>query len=58
MDSYFDRWKRKLDVMTRGTSQRAASLEHDARQPRLAMEADGSANTETRERTEGDATTV
>ena len=35
MDSYFDRWNRKLDEiseeMTRGTSQREASLEHDAR---------------------------
>ena len=58
MDSHFDRWNRKLDEIsdvTRGTSQRAASLEHDARQPRLAMEADGPANTKTRERTE-DAT--
>ena len=56
MDSYFDRWNRKLDEIsdvTRGTSQPAASLEHDARQPRLAMEADGPANTKTRERTEG-----
>ena len=31
-------------------------LEHGARQPRLAMEADGQANTKTRERTEGAAT--
>ena len=52
MDSYFDQRDRKLDDMTKGTSQRAASLEHDARQPRLAMEADGPANTKTRERTE------
>ena len=52
MDSYFDRRNRKLDEVTTGTSQRAASLEHDARQPRLAMEADGPANTKTRERTE------
>ena len=44
--------------MTRGISQREASLEHDARQPRLAMEADGPANTKTRERTEGVATVV
>ena len=58
MDSYFDRWNRKLDEMTRGISQRAASLEHDARQPRLAMEADGPANTKTRERTEGADTAV
>ena len=33
-------------------------LEHGARQPRLAMEADGQANTKTRERTEGAATAV
>ena len=32
-----------------------ASLEHDARQPRLAMEADGQADTKTRQRTEGAA---
>ena len=31
-------------------------LEHGARQPRLAMEADGPADTKTRERTEGAAT--
>ena len=36
----------------------AFSLEHDARQPRLAMEADGPADTKTRERTEGAATAV
>ena len=42
----------------RGTSQRLASLEHDARQPRLPMKADGQAGTETRERTEGTATAV
>ena len=42
----------------RATDQREASLEQDARQPRLAMEADGPANTKTRERTEGAATTV
>ena len=35
-----------------------ARLEHDARQPRLAMEVDGPANTKTRERTEGAATAV
>ena len=32
-----------------------ARLEQDARQPRLAMEADGPADTETPERTEGAA---
>ena len=44
--------------MTRGSSQREASLERDARQPRLAMEADGPPNTKTRERTDGAATAV
>ena len=33
-------------------------LEHGARQPRLVMDADGPANTKTRERTEGAATAV
>ena len=42
----------------RNMDQRVASLEHDARQPRLAMEADGQANTKTRERTEGAAKAV
>ena len=43
---------------TRGTSQREASLEHDARQPRLVMEANGPANTKACERTEGAAIAV
>ena len=39
--------------------QHVASLEHGARQPRLAMEeADGHANTKTQERTEGAANAV
>ena len=38
--------------------QQLASQEQDARQPRLAMEADGPANTKTRERTESAATAV
>ena len=38
--------------------QREASLEQDARQPRLAMEADDPADTQTRERTEGAAKAV
>ena len=62
MGSCFDRQEKMLDEiimkMTRGTSQRAASLEHDAWQPRLAMETDEPANTKTRERTEGAATAV
>ena len=42
----------------RATDQREAGLEQDARQPRLAMEADGPVNTKTRERMEGAATAV
>ena len=42
----------------RSTSQSVASLEHDARQPRLAMKADVPAGTKTRECTEGAATAV
>ena len=42
----------------RSMGQRVASQEQDARQPCLAMEADGPANTKTRERTEGAATAV
>ena len=38
--------------------QRLTRLEHDARQPRLIMEANGPANTKTPERTEGAATAV
>ena len=61
MDSGFDRWNRKLDEIsdeTRVMEQHLASLEPGARQPRLAMMADGHANTKTRERTEGAATAV
>ena len=42
---------------TRKSRQRSASLEQDARQPRLAMEADVIKNIKTRKRTEGTATT-
>ena len=61
MDSYFDRWNRKLDEISdemRVMDQHVTSLEHGARQPRLAMETDRLANTKTRERTEGAATVV
>ena len=44
--------------MTKGTSRREASLEHTARQLRPAMEADGPADTKTREHTEGATTAV
>ena len=40
----------------RRINQRVTSLEHGARQPRLASEADGPANAKTRERMEGAAT--
>ena len=42
----------------RKMNQHVTRLEHGARQLRLAMEADGQADTETRERTEGAATAV
>ena len=58
MKSRFGQQEKKLDEIVeemKETEHRLASLEHDARQPRLAMEADGQADTKTRERTEGDA---
>ena len=51
----------KMDEISedwRSIDQRLTRLEHDARQPRLTMEADGPANTKTRMRTEGAATAV
>ena len=42
----------------RATDQRVVSLEQDARQPCLAMEADIKADKKTRERTEGAATAI
>ena len=51
-------WNRRIDVITRLLEHHLTSLEQDARQPRLAMEADGPAGTKTRERTEGAATAV
>ena len=59
MDSYIDQMNRKMKEITdekRSRDQHETSLEQDARQPRLAMEGDGRANTKTRERTEGAAT--
>ena len=59
--SHFHQQERKLDElmeMTRRANQHVASLEQDARQPRLAMEADGQADTKTCERTEGAAKAV
>ena len=48
----------KLTEDLRSTDQRLTSLEQDARQPRLAMEANGPADTKTRERKEGTVTAV
>ena len=56
MDSFFDRWDKKLDNILdemRKMDEHVTRLEHGARQPRLAMEVDGPTNTKTRERTEG-----
>ena len=50
--------EKRLDKVTRLLEQLSACLEHEAWQPRLAMEADGPANTKTYERTEGAATAV
>ena len=61
MDSFFDRWDKKLDDISdemKKMDQHVTRLEHGARQPRLVMEADGQADTKTRERTEGTATAV
>ena len=60
----FEEWDRRIDTMReytaewRSMNQRLRCLEHDGRQPRLAMEADGPANSKTRERTEGGAKAV
>ena len=57
----FDKSNRKMDELSdeiRRMDQHLAGLEQDARQPRLAMEADGPSDTKTRERTEGAAKAV
>ena len=61
MDSCFDRWDRKMNEILDGRrviEQHVTSLEQDARQPRLVMEADGQANKKTRKRTEGATTAL
>ena len=65
MKEAFDRWDKKLDEISeefveerRSIDQRLTRLEYGARQSRLAMEADGHANTKTRKRMEGAATAV
>ena len=50
--------EKRLDRIKRLLEQLSECLEHEVRQPRLAMEADGPADTKTRERTEGAATAV
>ena len=61
----FEVWGRKIDKLFReykkdwrSMDQRLTRLEHGARQPRLAMEADGQVDTKTREGTEGATTAV
>ena len=54
MDSHFD----EISEETSKMDQHLTRLEHGARQPRLAVEADGQASNETRERTEGAAIAV
>ena len=51
----FDQQENNLFAFMEMVDQRVASLEQDAQQPRLAMEADGPADTKTCERTEGAA---
>ena len=61
IDSYSDRWNKKFDEISdemKKMDKDVTRLEHGARQPRLAMEADRHADTKTRERTEGTATAV
>ena len=61
MEVAFDRWDKKLDEISdemKKMDKNVIRLEHGARQPRLAMEEDGQANTKTRECTEGAATAV
>ena len=50
------RWNKELKELSDKMDQHLIRLEHGARQPRLATEADGQASTKTRERTEGAAT--
>ena len=56
MNEALDRWDKMLNEISEKMDQRLAHHEQDARQSRLAMEADGQASTRTRERVEGAAT--
>ena len=51
IEELLKRWRKAEEMRLK--SQRLASLEHDARQPHLVMEAEGPADMKTRERTEG-----
>ena len=56
-----NRWDKKLDEISdevKKMNQHVTRLEHGARHPRLAMGADGHADSKTREHTEGAATAV
>ena len=53
-----EKWDRQIDEMIRLLKQQSASQEQDARQPRLAVEEGGLANTKTRKRMEGATTAV
>ena len=53
-----EEWKKQMDKIKKYVMQELASQAQDARQPRLAIEADGPANMKTRERTEGAALAV
>ena len=54
----WDRRTHKFTENLKSMNQRVARLQQDARQPRLAMEADGQVDNKTRERTRGTATAV
>ena len=61
MNEAFYRCRKKLDEIldeVRKMDQHVTYIEHGARQPHFAMEANGPANTKTQERTEGAATAV
>ena len=53
-----DKFLQEYEENWSSVDQRLIRLDHDARQPYLAMEADGPASTKTRKRTEGAATAV
>ena len=65
MKKGFEMWDTKMDKLLQeykegwsSMDQRLTRVEHEARQPRLAMEADEPAKTKTRNRTEGAATAI